>query len=143
MCLAMYVVTLIGILVSVFQRNVFLALTNSFLHGRGHNTWQIFQEVNYISSGLPTFSKTLGCDLVGPTKMLLRTKQPLCVFAHVFVCLTSSLLLSDPQAQIQGLEALLLTCSLCVSGLLIFLSTIARFALKSSKTQVHFCPINR
>ncbi|XP_062331764.1 membrane-spanning 4-domains subfamily A member 4D isoform X2 [Osmerus eperlanus] len=82
-CLAMYVVTLIGILVSSLQRSAFIAYSNTILYRKGQNKWQTYQE-----------------------------------------------------DQIQGLEALLLTCSLCVSGILIFLSTIARFALKSSKTQM-------
>lgn len=39
-------------------------------------------------------------------------------------------------AQILGLEGLLLTCSVCVSVLLIFLCVVARLALKSTHTQV-------
>ncbi|XP_068450333.1 membrane-spanning 4-domains subfamily A member 15-like [Clinocottus analis] len=38
--------------------------------------------------------------------------------------------------QLFGIEAILFTSSLCVSGLLIFLSTVARLALKSTHTQV-------
>lgn len=39
-------------------------------------------------------------------------------------------------AQILGLEGLLLTCSVCVSVLLIFLCAVARLALRSTHTQV-------
>lgn len=39
-------------------------------------------------------------------------------------------------SQILAVEALLLTCSACVFVLLIFLSSVARFALKSTHTQV-------
>lgn len=38
--------------------------------------------------------------------------------------------------QVKTLEATLLTASLCVSGVLIFMSTMARLALKSTNTQI-------
>uniref|UniRef100_A0A665TRY3 Uncharacterized protein n=1 Tax=Echeneis naucrates TaxID=173247 RepID=A0A665TRY3_ECHNA len=40
------------------------------------------------------------------------------------------------KGQLVAIEGLLFTSSLCVSGILVFLCTVARFALKSTQTQV-------
>ncbi|KAM9849457.1 uncharacterized protein ACBR49_006762 [Aulostomus maculatus] len=83
-CLAMYVVTILGIIVSVCFR------------------------ISYLTSFSILWFLTDSDDIWAQNR----------------------------REQLSGIEGLLLTSSLCVSLLLIFLSTFARLALKSTHTQV-------
>ncbi|XP_019730312.1 uncharacterized protein LOC109518728 [Hippocampus comes] len=91
-CLAMYVVAILGIIVSVGYRVVCIS---SYRFLRYYAGPRVGQEWNY-------------------SRML----------------------------QLYGIEGILCTCSLCVSVLLIFLSAVARLALKSTHTQVIFQQIS-
>ncbi|XP_061581169.1 membrane-spanning 4-domains subfamily A member 4D-like [Cololabis saira] len=92
-CLSMYVVSILGIVVSLGHR------INCF----GHYSFSVYR--SRYTSKPKDYERSDSLD-----------------FSYV--------------AQVISVEGILFTSSLCVSALLIFLCTIARFALKSTNTQV-------
>lgn len=116
-CLAMYLVSFFGIIVSFgyrifcfthFSYRQHMALWNN------DNPWPLYRVVSYI--------------------IYFLTKLMTCTFSQ---CMNNSLFhFLLLQNQLYTIEGLLFASSVCVSVLLIFLCSVARLALKSTNTQV-------
>lgn len=118
----MYVVSLLGIIVSVAYR-IFCLGSNSFFMSVGlydlssslKPNWAYYRMVSYFRLCFICFT-----------------------FYSFLICLNSSFNFQLLLAQVTSVESIMFISSLCVSALLIFLCTVARFALKSTHTQVQW-----